>query len=76
MGKVKVGISIGDINGVGLEVILKTLTTSNIINFCIPVIYGSSKVVSYHKNIVGIEDFEDIKADFQQAIARTFEEMK
>lgn len=58
MEKIKIGISIGDINGVGLEVILKTLTTSNIINFCIPVIYGSSKVVSYHKNIVGIEDFK------------------
>lgn len=38
-----------------MEVILKTLGDSKILNFCLPVIYGSTKVVSYHKNIVGIE---------------------
>ncbi|MEM8908841.1 MAG: 4-hydroxythreonine-4-phosphate dehydrogenase PdxA, partial [Bacteroidota bacterium] len=47
-----------DINGVGLEVILKTLANTKITEFCTPVIYGSSKVVSYHKNIVGVEDFQ------------------
>ncbi len=57
MEKVKVGISIGDINGVGLEVILKTLSDQRILNFCTPIIYASSKVVSYHKNIVELEDF-------------------
>ncbi len=56
--KIRVGISVGDINGVGLEVILKTLNNpQTFINF-IPVIYGSSKVISYHKNIVGLEDFQ------------------
>ena len=57
MEKVKIGISIGDINGIGLEVILKTLADTRILNFCTPVIYASSKVVSYHKNIVALEDF-------------------
>ncbi|MEO1514609.1 MAG: 4-hydroxythreonine-4-phosphate dehydrogenase PdxA [Bacteroidota bacterium] len=57
MEKVKVGISIGDINGIGVEVILKTLHHKEILKYCIPVIYGSSKVLSYHKNIVGLEDF-------------------
>ena len=57
MEKVKVGISIGDINGVGLEVILKTLQNKQLLNYCTPIIYGSSKVVSYHKNIVGLEEF-------------------
>ncbi len=52
------GITIGDINGIGLEVILKTLTDKRILTFCTPVIYGSSKVVSYHKNVV--PDFEAI----------------
>lgn len=56
MEKQKIGISIGDINGVGLEVILKTLNNKNILDMCTPIIYGSSKVVSYHKNIVGLED--------------------
>ena len=58
MKKLKIGISIGDINGIGLEVILKTISNNNLTNICTPVIYGSSKVVSYHKNIVGIEDFK------------------
>jgi len=58
MEKLRIGISIGDINGIGLEIILKTLTNRRITELCIPVIYGSSKIVSYHKNIVGIEDFK------------------
>ncbi|GJM33518.1 MAG: 4-hydroxythreonine-4-phosphate dehydrogenase [Saprospiraceae bacterium] len=55
MGKLKIGITIGDFNGVGLEVILKTLAKDEMAGFCTPVIYGSSKVVSYHKNIVGVD---------------------
>ncbi len=55
MDKLKIGITIGDINGVGLEVILKTLDHEKITDICTPVIYGSSKVVSYHKNIVGTD---------------------
>lgn len=55
MKKLRIGISIGDINGIGLEVILKTLSNPDILNFCTPVVYGSSKVVSYHKNIVDID---------------------
>ena len=51
------GITTGDINGIGLEVILKALSHSKILNICVPVIYGSSKVVSYHKNIVSLDDF-------------------
>lgn len=55
MDKPIVGISIGDINGIGLEVILKTLVNPKILDFCTPVVYGSTKVISYHKNIVGID---------------------
>ncbi len=58
MEKIKIGISVGDINGVGLEVIIKSLANKQIINMCIPVIYGSSKVVSYHKNIVGVDELQ------------------
>ena len=55
MSKLKIGISVGDINGVGLEVILKTLSNKRILDLCTPMVYASSKVVSYHKNIVGID---------------------
>ncbi|MEL6122086.1 MAG: 4-hydroxythreonine-4-phosphate dehydrogenase PdxA [Bacteroidota bacterium] len=52
MAKIKVGITIGDINGIGPEVIIKSLSNEMMLNECTPVIYGSSKVLGYHKNIV------------------------
>lgn len=55
MELLKIGISSGDINGIGLEVILKTLNDKRILELCTPIIYGSSKVVSYHKNIVNFK---------------------
>jgi 4-phospho-D-threonate 3-dehydrogenase / 4-phospho-D-erythronate 3-dehydrogenase len=67
MNRLKIGISVGDINGIGLEVILKTLDDERITQLCTPVIYGSSKVLSYHKNIVNIGEinFHSIR-DAQQ----------
>jgi 4-phospho-D-threonate 3-dehydrogenase / 4-phospho-D-erythronate 3-dehydrogenase len=63
MEKLKIGITIGDLNGVGLEVILKTVADERILKLCTPIIYGSSKVVSYHKNIVQVEfPFANIRA--------------
>lgn len=54
--KLKIGITVGDINGIGLEVILKTLADKRILDWCIPVLYGSTKVASYHKNIIKVKD--------------------
>ena len=63
MERIKIGISSGDINGISLEIILKTFTNDKIFNFCCPIIYGSSKVISYHKNIVGIDlQYQTIKS--------------
>ena len=55
--KVKVGVSIGDINGIGMEVIIKTFMDKRMQMLCTPVIFGSSKVASFHRKIMGIEDF-------------------
>ena len=55
--KVRVGITIGDINGIGPEVIIKALNNDHVTAHCVPVIYGSSKVVSYHKNVVKKDEF-------------------
>ena len=52
MNRLKIGISVGDINGIGLEVIIKALSREEIFEYCTPVIYCSAKIVSYHKNIV------------------------
>lgn len=57
MRRVRVGITIGDINGIGPEVIIKGLYDNRILEQCIPVVYGSAKVVSYHKNVVDLSDF-------------------
>lgn len=47
--KIKVGISIGDLNGIGGEIILKTFEDDRILDFCTPVVYGSVKVFSFLK---------------------------
>ncbi len=62
--KLKIGITIGDINGIGPEVIIKALSNEYILNQCTPIIYGSSKTIGYHKNIVdnGIFSFVNTTA--------------
>lgn len=57
MDKVKIGITIGDMNGIGPEVIIKALANNPATKHFIPIIYGSSKVMAYHKNIVKQTDF-------------------
>jgi 4-hydroxythreonine-4-phosphate dehydrogenase len=52
--KIKVGISVGDVNGIGIEVILKTFEDSRMLEFCTPIIFGSSKIISFHKKALGI----------------------
>lgn len=47
--RVRVGITQGDINGVGYEVILKTFADPAMLELCTPVIYGSPKVAAYHR---------------------------
>lgn len=58
MYKPKIGITIGDVNGIGPEVIIKMLSDDRIFHQCTPIIYGSSKVISYHKNIVEPRQFD------------------
>lgn len=55
--KIKIGISIGDVNGIGLEVILKTLSENRILDYCTPIVYGHTKVASYHRKALGLSDF-------------------
>ncbi|SEL62557.1 4-hydroxythreonine-4-phosphate dehydrogenase PdxA [Parapedobacter koreensis] len=55
--KLKIGISIGDVNGIGLEVIIKTLLDSRILEYFTPIVYGNTKVASFHRKALGIHDF-------------------
>ena len=48
-GKILVGITHGDINGVGYEIILKLFSEPMMLELCTPIIYGSPKVATYHR---------------------------
>lgn len=65
--KIVVGISIGDINGIGSEIILKTFEDARMLEFCTPVIFASVKLMSFYKkhfgtdiNFHGIDKIEDL----------------
>jgi 4-hydroxythreonine-4-phosphate dehydrogenase len=54
---IRVGITIGDINGIGPEVIIKALRDNRILVDCTPIIYGSTKTMSYHKKAIRDDEF-------------------
>lgn len=54
-GSIRVGITHGDINGVGYEVILKAFSDPTMLELCTPVIYGSPKVAAYHRKVMNID---------------------
>lgn len=53
--KPRIGVSIGDINGIGLEVALKALAEQHFTKNATPVLYGSSRIVTYHRDRVGLK---------------------
>jgi 4-hydroxythreonine-4-phosphate dehydrogenase len=55
--KIIIGISQGDINGIGLEVVLKTLIEPGLTEICTPVLFSSQKTVSYYRKVLGLEEF-------------------
>ncbi len=50
--KIRLAITHGDINGVSYEVIIKTFSDNRMLDFCTPILYGSSKVLSYYKKLI------------------------
>jgi 4-hydroxythreonine-4-phosphate dehydrogenase len=54
--KLKIGISVGDVNGIGLEIIIKTLADARIFDYCTPIVYGHTKVASFHRRSVQVHD--------------------
>lgn len=51
------GISQGDINGIGYEVIIKALSDPTINDICTPIVYGSPKVAAYHRKALNVNNF-------------------
>jgi 4-hydroxythreonine-4-phosphate dehydrogenase len=52
-----IGISIGDVNGIGTELIIDVFSDPRILKFVTPVIYGSSKVLSYYRKMLNSKKF-------------------
>ncbi|BDW92324.1 4-hydroxythreonine-4-phosphate dehydrogenase PdxA [Allomuricauda sp. XS_ASV26] len=52
--KIKLGISIGDINGIGCEVALKTFEDPRMLDFCTPVFFASNKTISQQIKDLGL----------------------
>ncbi|NLE35653.1 MAG: 4-hydroxythreonine-4-phosphate dehydrogenase PdxA [Bacteroidales bacterium] len=51
------GITQGDINGIGYEIIMKALSDTSVTDLCVPVVYGSPKVAAYHRKVLNINNF-------------------
>ncbi|MHA8086761.1 4-hydroxythreonine-4-phosphate dehydrogenase PdxA [Aquirufa sp. Wall-65K1] len=52
-----IGISLGDYNGIGPEIILKALGSPRILKWCTPVIYGSKKVLDFYREKLELKDW-------------------
>ncbi|MBS3914540.1 MAG: 4-hydroxythreonine-4-phosphate dehydrogenase PdxA [Bacteroidetes bacterium] len=53
---VKVGITQGDPNGIGLELIIRAFADENIYKYCIPVVYGSPKAFAFYKKQLNMQE--------------------
>ncbi|MBP3830397.1 MAG: 4-hydroxythreonine-4-phosphate dehydrogenase PdxA [Bacteroidaceae bacterium] len=83
MSKIKVGITHGDPNGIGYEVILKTFADPAMMDLCTPIIYGSPKVASYHRksldlqtNFATVNSANDVREDSLNLIHCCADEVK
>ena len=53
--RIKVAITQGDINGIGYEVILKAFEDPTMLELCTPIVYGSPKIMTYHRKALNLE---------------------
>ena len=47
-----IGFTCGDINGIGIELIIKALSDNRILEFCTPIVYASNKVINFYRKSV------------------------
>jgi 4-hydroxythreonine-4-phosphate dehydrogenase len=53
-----IGFSCGDLNGIGIEIILKTLADSRLLDICTPIIFASNKTVNFYRKAVPDNNFQ------------------
>lgn len=64
-----IGFTEGDVNGVGIELILKTFADTDMLNLCIPIVYGHIKVFNCQRKLLGLNTSYRIIASAEDAIA-------
>lgn len=52
-----IGFTCGDLNGIGLELIIKSLSDNRLIDFCIPVVFASNKVINFYRKTIPETNF-------------------
>jgi 4-hydroxythreonine-4-phosphate dehydrogenase len=55
--KPRIGITMGDLNGIGPEVIIKALADNRILSLVTPIIYGSTRALSFYRKLMNLEEF-------------------
>jgi len=58
MEKVKIGITCGDVNGIGLETIMRVFADSRMLEHATPIIYAHAEVIKQTKRLGGLEEFQ------------------
>lgn len=53
-----IGITIGDLNGIGPEVIIKTFADQRMMDLCTPVVFCSNKVINYYRKVLDDQHFK------------------
>ena len=83
MAKLKVGISVGDLNGVGMEIIFKTFRNKAMSDMCTPVVFGNAKAAGFYRKATKSNEFSfnivnsiaDISVDKANLVAISNEEI-
>src|SRR3954467_12664931 len=52
-----IGFSCGDINGIGMELIIKTMADHRILEICTPIIFGSNKLINFYRKTIPDANF-------------------
>ena len=68
--RIRVGITQGDTNGIGYEIILKTFAEPTILELCTPIVYGNPRIATYYRkglnlntNFMSVTDANDAQPD-------------
>lgn len=61
--KIKVGITHGDYNGIGYEVILKAFEDPTMFELCTPVVYGSQRIASHYRKLLDLPQIKSVRID-------------